>query len=453
MTTTMKTTWPLLFGMLLIMMGNGLQGTLLGVRGSMESISSEAMGYIISAYFVGFLGGSKFAPQLIASVGHVRSFAALGSLASAALLLFSVWVEPWFWFVLRLMVGFCIAAIYVIAESWLNNIATNDSRGKTLSLYMMTQTGGIMVGQQLLNLSDPGGYVLFIVTSVLLSVSFAPILLSSSPAPIFESAKSMRLTELLQVSPLGIVGLLLAGGVFSAFGMFSVYAVKIDLTVAQISILISTIYLGSLIMQYPIGWLSDRIDRRKLIVIVALMGGAGASLILLIGHTYPLLIVACFIVGGSANPLYSLLVSYTNDYLEVDQMASASGGMLFVNGLGAMGGAIIVGYMMNWFGPPGFFLFIMVLLLAIAAYALYRMTQRQSISVDDQSPYIPLSSRSSPVIRQVAAEYVADEVEEMLAEEDSTADTIAQYAEDKSAALEVAATADPDDDGDSVDAS
>ena len=169
MLAVLRNSWALMLGILLLMLSNGLQGTLLGVRGAIEQIDSNAMGFVMSAYFVGFLGGSRLAPLLLRKVGHVRVFAALGSLASAAFILYATIVDPWFWMFLRLVVGFCFSGIYVVAESWLNDSATNETRGQALSMYLIVQMAGIVLGQLLLNLADPSGYELFVLITVLVS--------------------------------------------------------------------------------------------------------------------------------------------------------------------------------------------------------------------------------------------------------------------------------------------
>jgi len=202
----LKDTWALMLGMLLLMLGNGLQGTLLGVRGSIENIEPSTMGFIMSAYFMGFLGGSRVAPWLLRRVGHVRVFAALGSLVSAAFILYAAVVHPVAWLLLRLIVGFCFSGIYVVAESWLNNSTSNETRGQALSLYVIIQMTGIVLGQLLLNVADPAGYELFVLITVLVSVSFAPILLSTSKAPIHDTAKALPIKKLIRTSPLACFG-------------------------------------------------------------------------------------------------------------------------------------------------------------------------------------------------------------------------------------------------------
>ncbi|MDQ2095246.1 MFS transporter [Rhodalgimonas zhirmunskyi] len=397
--------WALLLGMMLLMVGNGLQGTLLGVRGEMADFSTFEMSIVMSSYFVGFLGGSYLTPGLIRRVGHVRVFSALASFISAVLVLYAVWINPWGWSVLRVIIGFCFSGVYVTAESWLNNAATNETRGKALSLYMITMMLGIVIAQGLLLVADPGGFLLFIIPSVLVSISFAPILLSVQPTPAHESTKPMSLRQLYEVSPLGVVGMVLLGLVFSAqFGMAAVYGAQAKLTLAQISMFVSAFYVGATLLQYPLGWISDRMDRRLLILGVSVLGGAGALIGALFGGYFPALLISAFIVGGTSNPLYSLLIAYTNDFVEYEDMAAVSGGLVFVNGLGAIAGPVITGWAMGVVGAPGYFHFLALILFAMAGYAAWRMTVRAAPSVEDTSAYVAVSMAASPMAVEISVE-------------------------------------------------
>jgi len=397
--------WALLLGMMLLQVGNGMQGTLLGVRGALEGFSTAQMSVVMSAYFAGFLFGSRMAPEMIRRVGHVRVFAALGSMISAVLILYPTLADPWAWSVGRVVIGFCFSGVYVTAESWLNNSATNANRGKALSLYMIVQMVGIVTAQGLLVLGDPSGYVLFVIPSVLVSLAFAPILLSVSPTPAFGTTKPLSLRQIMEISPLGCVGMFLLGGVFSAqFGMAPVYGAEAGLSVAEISLFVSTFFVGSLVLQYPIGWLSDRMDRRVLICGAAAVMGVGALAGIALGNSMIPLLVSAFVIGGMSNPLYSLLIAYTNDFLDHDDMAAAAGGMVFINGLGAVTGPLVTGWLMGVIGPQGFFVVIAVLSLSITAYAAYRMTQRASPSVAQTDSYMPVSPSASPMAVEFAQE-------------------------------------------------
>ncbi|MGI9368667.1 MAG: MFS transporter [Ruegeria sp.] len=407
MIQVLSSAWALLLGMGLLMVGNGLQGTLLGVRGEIEGFSTLQMSFVMSAYFVGFLGGSRLAPDMIRRVGHVRVFAALASFISAVMIMYPMLTDPIAWSLGRVLIGFCFSGVYVTAESWLNNAASNENRGQALSLYMIVQMTGIVTAQALLLLGDPAGYETFVIASILVSVSFAPILLSISPTPAFDTTKPMTLRQLMQTSPLGCVGMFLLGGVFSAqFGMAAVYGARAGLSLAEISTFVAAFYVGALVLQYPLGWFSDRMDRRILILLVAAIGGIGAIFGMVFGVTFPVLLAAAFVIGGMSNPLYSLLIAHTNDYLDHEDMAAASGGMVFINGLGAIAGPVITGWLMGdaVFGPPGFFLFISALMLVMAVYALYRMTQRASVPVDETGTMSPVYPTASPVALEVAQE-------------------------------------------------
>ena len=413
----LRQSWALLFGILLLMLGHGLQGTLLGVRGSIEMIDSNTLGLIMSGYYVGFLFGSWYAPLAVGRVGHVRVFAALGSLVSAAFILYAALVNPWAWFALRVVVGACLAGIYVVAESWLNHSATNETRGQTLSLYLIVQMVGLVLGQLLLNVADPADYTLFVLISVLVSVSFAPILLSTSPTPHHQTARSMPLRELIANSPFAAVGMLLLGFTISLlFAMSAVYGVSHGLSVAQTSAFVTAIFLGGLMFQYPLGWFSDRVDRRVLVIGCALVGAVVATLALFVDDDVNLLIGCAFLIGGMANPMYGLLLAYANDFLEPDQMAGASSGLLFINGAGSVAGPIVVGQAMVVFGDGAYFVALMVLMASIALWGLWRMTRR-SHDVSMQSPWVPVSPRTSAYATHVAMELAEEARQEVLEDE------------------------------------
>ncbi|AHD09344.1 MFS transporter [Phaeobacter gallaeciensis] len=415
----LSSAWALLLGMGMLMIGNGLQGTLLGVRGDIEGFSTLQMSFVMSAYFVGFLGGSRLAPEMIRRVGHVRVFAALASFISAVMILYPAITNPVAWMLGRVVIGFCFSGVYVTAESWLNNASDNANRGKALSLYMIVQMVGIVSAQALMLVGDPSGYETFVIASVVVSVSFAPILLSISPTPAFDRTKPMSLRQLMDASPLGCVGMFLLGGVFSAqFGMSAVYAASAGLSLTQISIFVATFYVGAVVMQYPLGWMSDRMDRRVLILFGAAVAGGAAIGAMLLGAQFNFLLVAAFLIGGMTNPLYSLLIAHTNDYLDYDDMPAASGGLVFINGLGAVAGPLITGWMMgdSVFGAPGFFLFMAVLLLILAVYAGYRTTQRPAIPTEETGIMSPMAPTGSPVVVEFAQEYAIEtEIEEQEA--------------------------------------
>ena len=397
-------TWALMLGMLLLMVGNGLQGTLIGVRGELEGFSTIELSVVMSAYFLGFLGSSRLVPELIRRVGHVRVFAALASFISAVLIAYPLLANPIFWSLGRVVIGFCYCGVYITAESWLNNSVNNDNRGQALSLYMIVQMIGIVAAQGVLALGDPGSYSLFIIISILVSISFAPILLSISPTPAFERTKAMSLLQLFKNSPLGCVGMFLLGGVFSAqFGMSAVFGSQIGLSLSQISLFVAAFYIGAMIFQYPIGRISDRMDRRLLILLISAFSAFGSICAYFAGDYFFALVFAAFLVGGLSNPLYSLLIAHANDFIEYEDMASAAAGLLFVNGIGAILGPLIIGYAMESFGAEIFFIIIFLLMVTLAFYAGYRMTQRATVA--NTAAYAAVLPNSTGVAVEIAQEY------------------------------------------------
>ncbi|MBN8293859.1 MFS transporter [Rhodobacter sp. NTK016B] len=404
MLKVLGSTWPLLFGLMLLMLGNGMQGTLLGIRGGIEDFSTTQMSVVMSCYFVGFLFGSRLAPEMIRRVGHVRVYAALGSLISAVLILYAAapnWIA---WSVMRVLIGFSFSGVYITAESWLNNASTNETRGQALSLYLIVQMIGIIAAQALLNFGDPSGYILFVIPSVLVSLSFTPILLSISPAPAFDTTKRLSFKALYEASPLGCVGMFLLGGVFSAqFGMASVWGTQAGLNIRDLSIFIASIYVGGLFLQFPIGMLSDRTDRRLLILALAIAGSVVLMVPVLFDVPFVMMIGIGVLMGGISNPLYSLLLAYVNDYLDNSDMAAASAGLMFINGIGAISGPIVTGWLMGAIGPSGFFLYMGIIFMLLAAYAGWRMTQRRS-TPDAQGSYTAISPTASVVTIEAALE-------------------------------------------------
>jgi len=409
MATVIGSSWALLFGMFLLMLGNGMQGTVLGVRGGIEAFSADTMGFVMAGYFAGFLGGALVTPWLVRRVGHVRVFAALGSLISAAFVIYPTVVDPIAWTAMRIIVGFCYAGVYVVAESWLNDSATNETRGRVLSTYVIVMMLGIIAAQGLVNIADPAGYDLFVIMAVAVSLSFLPMLLSAGPTPAFSTSRRMSFGALFRASPLGFVGSFLLGAVFACqFGMSAVFATSIGLSTTQVSVFVGAIFAGGLVLQYPVGWFSDRMDRRHLIAIVAGIGAVGCIIGLPFGGTFEALVLSAFLLGGTANPTYSLVIAHTNDFLAHEDMASASGALILLNGVGAAGTPILVGYLMELLGPGAFLGFAGLSMGLITAYAIYRMTIRPT--PEETSPVAPYSMVSgTQVSAEIAQEAYAEQ--------------------------------------------
>jgi len=412
MLQVLSAVWALLLGIVFIMLGNGLHFTLIGLRGGIEGFTAAELAVVTSGYFMGFLSGARLTPRLIRRVGHVRVFAALGSFMSAGLISFPLLTEPWAWTILRVLVGFCMSGIYVAAESWLNNASTNETRGKLLSAYMICQTLGIIGAQGLLTLGDAGSATLFIGASILVSISFAPILLSVAPAPAIEVARPMSLRALLDGSPLGTIGIFLLGSVYATqSGMGAVFGTQIGLSASQIALFVAMLFAGALVLQYPIGWLSDQVDRRKLILWVSAFGAASCTLGWAAGEGLPPMLAAAFFAGGMTTPLYALLLAYTNDHLPAEDMPAASGCLFFIFGLGAIVGPLVTGWAMERFGAFAFWPVLGTTFAIMACYALYRMTQRATVPVAETDSYLGVVPTASPVAVEAAGTWAAENAE------------------------------------------
>jgi MFS family permease len=399
MYSALSAAWALLLGMAIIMLGNGLQGTLLALRATLEGFPTTVTGFVMTGYFVGFLAGSTIAPRIVQRVGHIRVFAALASLASASALVHAAFIDPWTWGAMRVVTGFSYAGLYVVAESWLNDRATNETRGQILSFYMVVTYGGMTAGQLLLNVGDPLGFDLFILISVMVSLALVPISLTAAPAPSFDAPTPVGLRQLYSISPLGIVGGMVTGltnGVI--FGMGAVYAKAAGLSKAEISMFMGLILLGGMLLQWPVGRISDWLDRRKVIVGVATLA-AVLSVIPGVFPQLPLLwlLGISFLLGGMTLPMYSLCGAHLNDYLDPRQMVGASSGFVLAVGLGAILGPTSGSLAIQVAGPEGFFLCLALVHVFIALFGLWRMTRRASVPLEDQGAFVSMPPRVSPM--------------------------------------------------------
>lgn len=406
MSATIRTTGALLFSMGLLMLGNGLQSSLISLRASLEGFSTQFTGILMTGYFVGFLVGSMLTPRIVAQVGHVRVFAALASLASSMVLIHPVLIEAWSWFAMRLVTGFCIAGLFIVAESWLNDSASNATRGQLLSLYMVITTGAMASGQLLLNLADPGGFELFVLISVLVSVALLPILLSATQAPSFSAPEHMSLLRLYRSSPLGILGCFGTGMSTGAMlGMGVIYAQQIGLELSRISLFMWLIFIGGVTLQWPIGKLSDAFDRRKVLFVVTSLAALTALLAVAVAAlSVAGLLVVVFLFGGLALPMYSLCVAHTNDALEPKQMVAASSNLVLTYGVGAALGPSLAAAVMGRVGPDGFFWYFASVHTGIGIFALYRMTRRRAVPMDEQGLCVPIGSATSQVAMAMVQE-------------------------------------------------
>ena len=394
---TVAMIWALLVGVGAAMLANGVQGPLFGVRATIEDFSTTMTGIVIAGYFVGFALGSLVVPTLVTRVGHIRVFAAVASLISIATILPPVFVNPWVWTLLRVFIGLGYAGLYIVAESWVNDAAPNANRGRLLSIYMVISLACMAAGPLLVNLADPGGFVLFILASALVSAALIPVLLTVRPAPRVEAPSKMTIFDLYRNSPLAVIGGIgngLANGAF--IGLSVVYAQRLGYSVSDSALFLTVGILGAGILQWPLGYVSDRFDRRLIITLVVFAAAglafAAATFDMRERSTAMVLI---FLYGGTMIPLYSLFLAHMNDHLRQDQMVAAASGFVLLVGTSAAFGPIVSSWLMDRFGDSSFFGFQSVVLIAIGGFAIWRMTQRSGVALEDQTSPLYVSRFSS----------------------------------------------------------
>jgi MFS family permease len=409
-------TWTLFFGLLLISAGNGLQVVLLGTRAPEAGFSNIATGIVMSGYFAGIFAGSIIVPHILARVGHVRVFGAMSAIASAAVLIHVVFLDPFVWTGMRFASGFSFAGMYIVCESWLNEKATNETRGQLLSLYMITNMAGMAAGQLMISLGEDGSAGLFLLASVMVSIAVVPILITASAAPSFEAPERISFRRLVQVSPLAVVGMVFVGIVISmVFGMGAVYGRNIGLDNTQVGYFMTSITLGTLALQYPVGHLSDKFDRRVVIFGATVIGGIAIGIASLFGaDQFGLLLIMMLIFGGLVFSLYSLFIAHANDYLAPSQMVAMSSGLLMVNGAGAVIGSPLAALVIEIIGTRGFMPAIAGFLFLLAGFVLYRMRMRSAVPAEAQGAFVAIPDASSGVAVNLSpeVEWVMDQDED-----------------------------------------
>lgn len=388
----------LLSGVALVMLSSGLQGSLVSLRASMEAFPTLAIGIVMASFYLGFLGGTWWVPSVVQRVGHIRAFAALASLASATVLMHLLLVHPVSWSLVRLATGFCMAGLYVVAESWINDLATNETRGQLLGMYMLVSVAGLGGGQALLTVADPGGFKLFVLASVLVSVALVPVALSATPGPALEAPQPMSLRDVGRAVPLGLVGTVGAGVTHGAvLGMGTVYAQSVGLSVGATAGFLAASILGGLVSQLPLSRLSDRRDRRQVIAAASLLAGAAAVVAAVVAGSPVALLAAMGVLGMLSWPIYSLCVAHTNDWLGREQIVGAAATLVLASGCGAVAGPLLVSLAMGVIGPGGFFVVLAAAHVLIGAYALHRMTVRPQAPRQRPLRYVAWAARAATV--------------------------------------------------------
>ena len=407
MNKILKNSWALFLGMSLIMLAHGYQGSLLGVRAVQEDFSLTATGFMLSGYYIGYFIGAKTIPSFIIRVGHIRVFAAFASAASIVILMHSIVVNPFTWFVLRIITGISMVSIYTIAESWLNDRASNKNRGSVLSIYMIVLYGSMALGMFFLNFSKPENFQPFILVSLFMSLSLIPILLTKRKAPTFKKITSMSLKELYKTSPLGMVGSLFYGTAQSAlFSLLAVYAASMNFTILEISVVTFLLAISGAVAQWPIGKLSDKFDRRLIIVYTA-FGAAFFALCIIfasrqmylpgdLGTSKLWFYIFLILFSFCSLPMFAIIFAHTNDFIPKEKFVAAGAGLQFAFGLGAISGPFLCSIFMNLIGSNGYFIFLIIFHSLIGIFAIHRMNIRNTEDNPD-SQFTAMPQTITPV--------------------------------------------------------
>lgn len=398
--SAIATAWPLLLGMGVLMLGAGLQSTLLGVRGTGEGFSTAAIGVVMSCYYAGFLAGTTIAPRMIGHVGHVRVFAAFAAVAAAATLAQAVWVQPASWAAMRLLSGVCFAGIYVVAESWLNDRATESNRSRLLAIYMVVLYGGLGASQFLLLASDLATDVPFMLIAALICLAIVPLVLSAHPAPVVLTPRAVRYRDLYRLSPLGVVAVAMSGSMSAiVFSLGSVYARLSGMDTAAIATFMSANILAGVVTQYPVGALADRMDRRAVTAgVCALSTALFFAVVFWADMPRALLLLLSSVASGLVLTIYSLGISHVNDRLDPSEMVAASSALLLLNGAAAVLGPIAAASAMGRFQAAAYFATLGTLSAALTLFCLWRRSQRAPVPPEQRGPFIAAQPETAAAI-------------------------------------------------------
>lgn len=394
---------PLLTAAGILLAGNGIQGTLITLRANLENFEPAIIGLLGTAYFAGFALSCLFTPRLIRSVGHIRVFAALATTASAGTLALVLLVDPYVWLMIRFTTGFCFSGLFMVMESWLNASSANADRARVFSIYRLVDLGAVAGTQFLLPVFGTSGFELFAITAIFFSLSLVPVSLGDRSSPKPPEKFNFNLGEVWTISPLACLGVLTLGLTNSSFRFIGpLYASKMGLGTAEIAIFIALNIVGGAILQYPLGYLSDRYDRRW-VVVVATLGAALAGLFLSraeLGDFF-LIYAGSFLFGAFAIPLYSLSIAHANDRAGASQYVVVAAGLLFIYALGASVGPFIASVVIDVFGAPAFFVYTSLAHAALIAVSLFRMSRRPEVPGESRGGFHMLL-RTSPMIARLA---------------------------------------------------
>ncbi len=385
--------FALLASVFILLLGNGLHGTIIPIRAEIESFSPIAIGLVGASYYLGYVAGCIWAPHAVKRVGHIRAFTIMASIASSAMLAHAIVLNEGSWTFFRFVTGVCFAGLYVVIESWLNERSTGESRGQILSIYQITNLMALTLGQQLLNVASISGFVLFAVSSILVSLALVPVALTTSMAPAPLTKVDLRLGWVFRTSPVGAIGCLAVGFVSGAFWSLSpIYAQASLLSIPEIALFMSVTIVGGVVAQWPLGRLSDAIDRRH-VVIVCCLGAASAGITMSIfgSSSNIMLLVLSFLFGSFAFPLYSICVAHANDYVSSDDFVAMSSGLLLTFGIGAVVGPVLGSALMSVAGQNWLFVYTAAVHLLMAAFTIMRINIKTAVPAAERENFSPLA--------------------------------------------------------------
>ena len=390
MKATLKPVTALLISVAILNTGGGLQGTLLPIRASLEAFSTISVGLIGAAYFLGFTIGCIFGAELVKRVGHIRVFLAMTALASTSALIHSLILNPWIWVIFRMLTGFCFAILYIVIESWLNDRSNNQNRGLIFSIYVMITLTVQALGQLMVLLYEPSGIELFAIISILITLAAIPVALSTSPAPEIKKTANFNLKKLFIISPAAIIGCLFVGSVNGSFwSLAPIFMTSLFSDISYTAWFMTSTIIGGALSQWPIGFLSDKIGRRKMIVLNALSGVFIASLI--ISSIQSIDFIGINLLGAAwgavSFPMYTLTVAHANDNADPSDYVLVSSSLLLMFGIGAILGPMLSSTLISFTNPSGLFVFTGVMHLLLAIYLSYRIIRRDSSPINDHISY------------------------------------------------------------------
>ncbi len=390
----------LLLSVSILLMGNGLQGTLVPVRANMEAFTAISLGLLGSAYFLGFTLGCVHGPLLVRRAGHIRTFLAMTSVASVVSLLHAIWVDPITWWALRALTGYCFAVLYIVIESWLNAQTGNKTRGTIFSIYTAINLTVITAGQMMLALADPASFNLFAVASILVSLAALPIAFTIAASPTPAVFVLPRLRKLYRISPVGVAGCFVVGLANGAFWTLGpVYAQNEGFNLTEIAVFMSVVVLGGALSQWPIGSLSDRMDRRITVIAAAACAVIAAVAIMVIPSDAKLAVIAAgALFGAGAFPLYALAVAHANDYADASESVEVSSGLLLIYGLGAAGGPLLASLWREVSTGPTLFYFTAVVHVALIVYVAWRISQRVAAPAEERAVFSDVAIAAQTVM-------------------------------------------------------